>query len=163
MQRGITSFGRKRKEMKKASHKNRAVELKVRPIRAVKCLFSQSFLEIIFITVFRTSIFWQFLLIPRPYTHNFSCGETLAHNWCPQFVLLHYFAIKVMFKAFYSKHFPIILYGKSQTVLIISRGSVFNYTASFPKDCRFINQFNKTPKYKTMFRNRMIMIECWMK
>ena len=71
----------------------------------------------IIIAVFSTSIFCQFLLIPRPYMHSFSCGETLAHNWCPQLVLLHYFAIKVMFKAFY---FSIILYGKSQTVLIIS-------------------------------------------
>ena len=30
MVRGTTSLGRKRKKMKKASHKNRAVELKVR-------------------------------------------------------------------------------------------------------------------------------------
>ena len=71
----------------------------------------------IIIAVFSTPIFCQFLLIPRPYMHSFSCGETLAHNWCPQLVLLHYFAIKVMFKAFY---FSVILYGKSQTVLMIS-------------------------------------------
>ena len=121
MVRGTTSLGRKRKKMKKASHKNH-VELKVRPICTAKWLFLQSFLKIIFITVFSTSVFWQFLLIPRPYTHNFSCVETLSHNWCPQLVLLHYFAIKVMFKAFYWKHFSIILYGKSQTVLIILRG-----------------------------------------
>ena len=80
MQRGTTTFGRKRKEMKKASHKKRAVELKVRPIRAVKWPFSQSFLKIIFITVLNTAVFLQFLLIPRPYIHNFFCGETLAHN-----------------------------------------------------------------------------------
>ena len=35
----------KRKAMNKASHKNRAVELKVRPTRAVKHVFSQSFLN----------------------------------------------------------------------------------------------------------------------
>ena len=57
-----------------------AVELKVRPIRAVKWSFSQSFLKIIFIIVLSTTVFLQFLLIPRPYTHNFSCGEVLAHN-----------------------------------------------------------------------------------
>ena len=82
MQRGTTSFGRKRKEMKKAkaSHKNCAVELKVRPIRTLKWAFSQSFLKIIFITVLSTAVFLQFLLISRLYTHNFSCGETPAHN-----------------------------------------------------------------------------------
>ena len=80
MQRGTTSFGRKRNEVKKASHKNRAVEFKVKPIRAVKLPFSQSFLKIIFITVLSTAVFLQFFLIPRLYTHNFSCGETLAHN-----------------------------------------------------------------------------------
>ena len=64
----------------------------------------------------------KILLIPRPYTHNFICGATATHNWCPQLVLLHYFAIKVMFKAFYWNHFFISLYGKSQTVLIISLG-----------------------------------------
>ena len=58
--------------------------------------------------------------------HNFLCGESLTHNWCPQLFLLHYFAIKVMFEAFYWKHFSIILYGKSQTVLIISRGECNN-------------------------------------
>ena len=36
--------------------------------------------KIIFITVLSTAVFLQFLLIPRPYTHNFSCGGTLAHN-----------------------------------------------------------------------------------
>ena len=114
MQRGTTSSGRKRKEMKKASHKNRAIELKVKPICAAKWLFLQSFLKIIFIRVLSTAVFWQFLLIPKPYMHNFSCGETVTHNWCPQLVLLHYFAIKVMFKAVYWKHFSIILYGKSE-------------------------------------------------
>ena len=108
--------------MKKASHKNRVTELKVRPIRATKLLFLQSFPKIIFIAVLSTAVFWRFLLIPKPYTRNFIYGESVTHNWCPQLVLLHYFAIKVMFKAFYWKHFFIILYGKSQTVLIISWG-----------------------------------------
>ena len=89
MQRGTTSFGRKRNEMKKASLKNRAVELKVRPIRAIKWSFSQSFLKVIFKMVLSTAVFLQFLLIPRIHTHDFSCGETLAHNRCPQLVLLH--------------------------------------------------------------------------
>ena len=115
--------------MKKASHKNRAIELKVRPIRATKWLFLQSFLKIVFITILSIAIFWRFLLIPKPYTRNFTCGESVTHNWCPQVVLLHYFAIKVMFKAFYWKHFSIILYGKSQTVLIILQGgcSMFHF------------------------------------
>ena len=121
MVRGTTCLGRKRKKIKKASHKNRAIELEVRPIRATKWLFLQSFLKIIFITVLSTAVFWRILLIPKPYTRNFTYGESVTHNWCPQLVLLHYFAIKVMFKAFYWKHFSIILYGKSQTVLIISR------------------------------------------
>ena len=108
--------------MKKASHQNRAVELKVRPIRAAKWLFLQSFLKIIFIAVLSTAVFWRFLLIPEPYTSNLTYGESVTWNWCPQLVLLHYFAIKVMFKAFSWKHFSIILYGKSQTVLIISWG-----------------------------------------
>ena len=47
----------KRKRMKKASHKNRAIELKVRAIRAAKWLFVQSFLKIIFITVLSTAVF----------------------------------------------------------------------------------------------------------
>ena len=84
--------------------------------------YFQSFLKKINIAIFSTAVFLQFLLIPWPYTPNFSCGQNLTHNWCPQLVLLHYFAIKVMFKAFYWKHFSIILYGKSQTVLIISWG-----------------------------------------
>ena len=108
--------------MKKASHKNRAVELKVRPIHDAKWLFLQSFLKIIFITILSTAVFWRFLLIPKPYTRNLTYGEGVTHNRRPQLVLLHYFAVKVMFKAFYWKHFSIILYGKSQTVLIISWG-----------------------------------------
>ena len=55
--RGTTSLGRKRKKIKKASHKNRAIELKVRPIHAAKWLFLQSFLKIIFITVLSTAVF----------------------------------------------------------------------------------------------------------
>ena len=66
-------------------------------------------------------------LIPKPYKLYFTYGDSVTHNWCPQFVLLHYFAIKVMFKAFYWKHFSVILYGKSQTVLIISRGECMLY------------------------------------
>ena len=57
MVKGTTSLGRKRKKMKKASHKNCAVEVKVRPIRAAKWLFLQSFLKIIFIIVFSTAVF----------------------------------------------------------------------------------------------------------
>ena len=131
MVRGTTSLGRKRKKMKKASHKNRAVESKVRSISAAKWLLLQSFLKIIFITVLSPAVVWRFLLIPKPYTRNFTYGESVTHNWCPQLVLLHYFAIKVMFKAFYWKHFSIILYGKSQTVLIISRGECTFYYLSW--------------------------------
>ena len=134
--------------MKKASHKNRAVELKVRPIRAAKWLFWQSFLKIIFITVLSTAVFWGFLLIPKPYTCNLTCGESVTHNWCPQLVLLHYFAIKVMFKAFYWKHFSIILYGTSQTVLIISWGEC-KYSSRYIVLCRkFLlnNCFNQIPR-----------------
>ena len=80
MVRCTTSLGRKRKKMKKASHKNRAVELKVRPIRAAKWLFLQSFLKIIFISVLSTAIFGQFLLIPKPYKRNFTYGESVTHN-----------------------------------------------------------------------------------
>ena len=108
--------------MKKACHKNCAVELKVRPICVAKWLFLQSFLKIIFIAVLSTAVFWWFLLIPKPCTLNLTYGESVTHNWCPQLVLLHYFAIKVMFKAFYWQHFSIILYGKSQAMLIISWG-----------------------------------------
>ena len=117
--------------MKKASHKNRAVKLKVRPIRAAKWLFLQSFLKIIFIAVLSTAVFWRFLLIPEPYTSNLTYSESVTHNWCPQLVLLHYFAIKVMFKAFSWKHFSIILYGKSQTVLIISWGECISNSSLF--------------------------------
>ena len=122
MVRGTTSLGRKRKKTKKASHKNRAVELKVRPIRTAKWLFLQSFLKIIFITVLSTAVFWWFLSIPKPYTRISTYGESVTHNWCPQVVLLHYFAMKVTFEAFYWMHFSTVLYGKSQTMLIISRG-----------------------------------------
>ena len=80
MQRGTTSFGRKRKEMNKASHKNRAVELKVRPIRALKHVFSQSFLKKMIIAIFSTAVFLQFISIPWAYTPNFSCGKNIAHN-----------------------------------------------------------------------------------
>ena len=76
-------------------------------------------------------------LIPKPYTLNLTYGESVTHNWSPQLVLLHYFAIKVMFKAFYWKHFSIILYGKSQTVLIISWGecmSQMNFRKSKMQD-----------------------------
>ena len=58
--------------------------------------------------------------------HNFTNGETVTHGRCPQIALLHYFAIKVMFKAFYQRHFSIILHGKSQTVLTISQGERMN-------------------------------------
>ena len=115
--------------MNKASHKNRAVE--VRPIRAVKHVFSQSILKKMIIAIFSTAVFLQFLLIPWPYIPNFSCGQNLTHNWCPQLVLLHYFAIKVMFEVFYWKHFSIILYGKSQPVLIISWGECNNVFKTF--------------------------------
>ena len=80
MVRGTTSLGRKRKKMKKASHKNHAVELKVRPIRAAKWLFLQSFLKIIFITVLSTAVFRRFLLIPKPHKRNFTYGESVSHN-----------------------------------------------------------------------------------
>ena len=80
MVRGTTSLGRKRKKMKKASHKNRAVELKVSPIRAAKWLFLQSFLEIIFITVLSAAVFLRFLFIPKPYKHDFTYGESVTHN-----------------------------------------------------------------------------------
>ena len=61
----------------------------------------QPFLKKIIGPVLSTAVFWQFLSIPRPYRHNFTCGETVTYNWCQQLVLLHHFAIKVMFKAFY--------------------------------------------------------------
>ena len=113
--------------------------------RRSKMPILQSLLKKIISTVSTTAVFWQFLLIAWPYTHNFSCGETLTYNWCPKPVLLHYFAIKLMFKAFYWKHFSIILYGKSQTMLIISRGEcTINFTyfsgcwASFVCNCHSI-------------------------
>ena len=80
MVRGTTSLGRKRKKMKKASHKNRAVELKVRPIFAAKWLFLQSFLKIIFITVLSTAVPGRFLLIPKPYKRNFRYDESVTQN-----------------------------------------------------------------------------------
>ena len=57
MVRGTTSLGRKRKKIKKASQKNLAIELEVRPIRAAKWLFLQSVLKTIFITVLSTAVF----------------------------------------------------------------------------------------------------------
>ena len=57
MVRGTASLGRKGKKIKKTSHKNCAIELKVRPIHAAKWLFLQSFLKIIFITVLSTAVF----------------------------------------------------------------------------------------------------------
>ena len=80
MVRGTTSLGKKRKMKKAFSHKNYAIELKVRPIRAAKWLFLQSFLKIIFITVLSTAVFWQFLLIPKPYARHFAYGESVTHN-----------------------------------------------------------------------------------
>ena len=80
MQRGTTSFGRKRKEMNKASHKNHTVELKVRPILALKHVLSQSFFKKIIIAIFSSAVFLQFFLIPWPYTPNFFCGPNITHN-----------------------------------------------------------------------------------
>ena len=47
----------RKEEDKEGSHKNRAIELKVRPISAAKWLFLQSFLKIMFITVLSTAVF----------------------------------------------------------------------------------------------------------
>ena len=41
-----------------------------------KLFILQSFLKKIIRTVLSTGVFCQFLLIPRRYMHNFSCGET---------------------------------------------------------------------------------------
>ena len=86
--------------MKQVHKKSQAMKLTTRCIGAVSCQFLQSSLKKIISTVLTTAVFLQFLLIPWPYTHNFSCGETLTYK-CLQLVLLYYFAIKLMFKAFY--------------------------------------------------------------
>ena len=112
--------------MKKVHYKNQAIELTAWCKHRGKLSISQSFLKKIVSTVLSTAVFWQFFLIPGPYTHNFPCGETPTHNWCPQSVLLHYFAIKMVFKAFYLKQFSIILIGKSQSMRIISRWECIN-------------------------------------
>ena len=66
-----------------------------------KSLILQSFLKKIIKTVLSTGVFFQFLSISWRYMHNFSCGETQTQYWFPQPVFLYYFAIKVLFKAFY--------------------------------------------------------------
>ena len=87
--------------MEQVCYKNQAQKLTARRQDLSKLPISQSFLKKIVSTVLSTAVFWRFLLIPGPYMHNFTCGETVTRNWCPQLVLLHYFAIKMMFKAFY--------------------------------------------------------------
>ena len=119
-------LSQKNNKTKQVHYKNQAVKLTARCIHGGKLSIFHSFPEKIIRRVLSTAVFYQFLLIPRPYMHNFSGGETLTLDLCPNLFCCIILQLRWCSKHFTENNFLLFLWEITNRSNNFVRGVYYN-------------------------------------